>query len=981
MNPTPQLAENVFLKKIKVLVTAILTLFLVSPVSAQDIDNDTIKKYIETFKKDDRGPYKDLRWFCPDGSLVLPKERCPQRGGVQRARYKDEVVALQKNRHIFLGQILATTEFSDFWDPNKHHSRLKQYQLERYLRSVDNGWILRKAQYYRGAIQAEDEETWGLRFFNWLLSNDKAISEQFFLIRQSLKDIPHRGDDNLAQKMRSQSQIIAEAYEPFMNLRIKIHGQPQHSDIEQVRSFKQKHAENISPKTLNLIDELIATMQDFFKPYDLQSLKNDVASLPVNSDLRTRLNQFTDEFETTKLPGERTAAAASAILDIRQGILEIEEPSSRLTLLDISNSLEELIYKEASDWEPETLQALLHKIYHLGQAAAGSGFVELWEWQQVSSHMEPPASQNTNMESLIHYLQLARSQVEWGTGMVNATYQEVVNQFERFEPLAYGFTDDRIRSSVLLPLGKSVSQLGEFITTQSGLENQILDIPNQSHIRGLNPGFAYGELNVVSGSPDEVEVSANKIYVFERPPADLKPVAGIATVTEGNLVSHVQLLARNLGIPNAVISNTNLNDLKAHSGRMVFYAVSDKGTVIIKPESEMTKEEKALFAVQQRSEDRIRVPVEKIRLDQTSILDLRDIKSDDSGIISGPKAANLGQLKRTFPDKVVEGLVIPFGIFRQHMDQRMPEKNRTYWEYLNSSFDKAEEMRENGRPESEIDDYLLKELETLREAIKRMPLLPSFLDELNTRFRNILGSDIGKLPVFIRSDTNMEDLKDFTGAGLNLTVFNVAERDKIIQGIKDVWASPYNERSFRWRQKFLLNPENVYPSILIIPTVNVDYSGVLITKGISSGNAEDLTIAFSKGAGGAVDGQVAESYLIRPSGEAQLIAPSREPYYNVLPITGGLNKQAATFQNPLLNEKNISAIRELAESVKRILPTTPGIESEGPYDIELGFKDDQLWLFQVRPFVENKRAVSSTYLESISPKIDLAKKIKLSTKL
>lgn len=153
------------MKNIKILIAAVLTVFLVSPGNAQDIDNDTIKKYIETFKTADRGPYKDLRWFCPDGSLILPKERCPQQGGVQRARYKDEVVALQKSRHIFLGQILATAEVSDFWDASNSHSRLKQYQLEKYLRSVDNGWILRKAQYYRGAIQAEDEENLGASLF------------------------------------------------------------------------------------------------------------------------------------------------------------------------------------------------------------------------------------------------------------------------------------------------------------------------------------------------------------------------------------------------------------------------------------------------------------------------------------------------------------------------------------------------------------------------------------------------------------------------------------------------------------------------------------------------------------------------------------------------------------------------------------------------------------------------------------------------
>ena len=50
----------------------------------------------------------------------------------------------------------------------------------------------------------------------------------------------------------------------------------------------------------------------------------------------------------------------------------------------------------------------------------------------------------------------------------------------------------------------------------------------------------------------------------------------------------------------------------------------------------------------------------------------------------------------------------------------------------------------------------------------------------------------------------------------------------------------------------------------------------MITKGILSGNDNDLTIAFSRGAGGAVDGQAAESYLIKESGFSQLISPARE---------------------------------------------------------------------------------------------------------
>lgn len=973
------------MKTVAHLIKTTLFLLFFSLVSgmlyAQKADTETIRKQIERYKEDARGPYKDLRWFCPDGSVVPPQERCPQGGGKQRARYKDDVNSLQKTNHLFLGQILATTDYSDFWDAANSHSRLKQYQLEKYLRNVDNGWILKKAQYYRGAIQAEDEEAWGINFFSWLLSDKTALRQHFFLIRQSVKDIPHRSDNNQAQQIRSLSQVIAEQYAPFMDLRIKIHGQPQESDIEKVLAFKEQHTTKMSTETVQKMDELIESMRTFYRPIDMQSLQKFTIQLSSSSPLKDTLEDFLQASSNAEKAKDKVAGYASMMLEIRSGISDEEKAAARLALLDISNILEELIYKEAAKWEPENLNELLHKIYYLGKAAAGAGYLELWEWQQISDKLTPPESPDADIETLNRYLQIARSQVEWGTGIVKAVYQETTNQFQAFEPLAYGFIDDRIRSSVLLPLGRNVGRLGDFIADQSGLNNNVMGIANQSHMRGLNPGFAYGELVVVTGSPDDVEVSSDKIYIFERPPSDLKPVAGIATVSEGNLVSHVQLLARNLGIPNAVLSNTNLKDLQPFSGQMVFYAVSGKGTVIMKPESKMNRQEKALFAVKQRDENKINVPVDNIDLSQRSILNLRDVQSSFSGKLYGPKAANLGQLKRTFPDKVVEGLVLPFGIFREHMDQQMPGREISYWQYLNNVFTQADKMRSSGAAESDVENYQIRELESLREAIKTMPLLPSFEQELEQRFRDILGKPMGEVPVFIRSDTNMEDLKDFTGAGLNLTVFNVLDKKKIIQGIKDVWASPYTERSFRWRQKYLLNPENVYPSLLIIPSVDVDYSGVLITKGISSGIKNDLTIAFSRGAGGAVDGQVAESYLIKPSGEAVLIAPSREPYYNVLPLSGGLERKAATFDNPILKPANIEAIQELANTVKKVLPNTPGIGSGGPYDIELGFKDDKIWLFQVRPFVENKKAASSAYLDSITPRTRKNQKIKLSTRL
>ena len=110
-----------------------VVLFVPGLPFAQEKDAIDIRTLVEKFKNDVRGPYKDIRWFCVDGSIIPPKADCPEPGGVQHARYKDEVVELAKTNHIFLGQILASTSRTAFWDAANNHSRLKQYQLDRYL--------------------------------------------------------------------------------------------------------------------------------------------------------------------------------------------------------------------------------------------------------------------------------------------------------------------------------------------------------------------------------------------------------------------------------------------------------------------------------------------------------------------------------------------------------------------------------------------------------------------------------------------------------------------------------------------------------------------------------------------------------------------------------------------------------------------------------------------------------------------------------
>lgn len=963
----------------------LLTGFLcfLSPVLSQKaLSAEEIASRISYYKNDVRGTYKNIRWFCKDGSILEPKNPCPDSiGGIQHANYKDGVIELAKRNHLFFGEILSFTEPELFWDAGNNHSRCKQYQLGKYLANIDNGWVNQKGQFYRGAIQIEDEESWGVDFYKWLLKDKKALRENYFLIFQSFRDIPHKGDTDVAQKMRAESKILSDEFVKFMDLRIKIHSNPQPEDISAVQAFLDENRLKMSLQQISLMEILIKTMLIYHAPPDLKNYAKFPKSLREESTLKGSVRTFLERNQVNAEPAALVTESAHLLLKIRYEIDNVKYTEDRLKLLAFSQFLDQIIRKESVDWQTPDLRSLLMKMYALSEAVAGSGCIELWEWENILAQTVKLDRDEISLKELNELLELYRSVVEWSAAMVKAQYNDVVKQYVTFEPKAAGFLDDRIRSTAALQLGLAVEQLSIFIAQNSASNNHVLGIPNQSSIRGLNPGFAMGELVIVEDNAGLIEFSGEKIYMFNRAPADLKPVAGIATVSEGNPVSHVQLLARNLGIPNAVISDQNLSSLKEFDGLKVFYAVSPKGNVIIKPVAEMSDAEKSLFSKKSRSETKIVVPIRQIRLDSREILDLKKVKAADSGKICGPKAANLGDLKSLFPENVVDGFVIPFGIFRDHMDLEMPGQNMSYWNFLTNMFEHVDSMRMDSLEENIIEKYQFEKLNVLRESIKKIEFLPSFITELESAFRTYLGAEMGQVPVFLRSDTNMEDLKDFTGAGLNLTVFNTVERNKILQGIKDVWSSPYTERSFKWRQKYLLNPENVFPSILIIPSVDVDYSGVLITKGIASGNEEDLTVAFSRGAGGAVDGQAAELYLVHQDSTARLLSPARELYFNKLPKTGGTSRERAYFNKGILNQSNLESILNLANFVESEDQSAKHENYQGAYDIELGFKDDHLWLFQIRPFVENKMALGSNYLESINQDQDISKSFPLTTKI
>jgi hypothetical protein len=219
----------------------------------------------------------------------------------------------------------------------------------------------------------------------------------------------------------------------------------------------------------------------------------------------------------------------------------------------------------------------------------------------------------------------------------------------------------------------------------------------------------------------------------------------------------------------------------------------------------------------------------------------------------------------------------------------------------------------------------------------------------------------------VRSDTNVEDLAGFTGAGLNLTLPNVIGVDNVIDAIPRVWASPFTARAFAWRQSHMDTPEHVYPAVLLLQSVSNDKSGVLVTQDIDTGDRSVLSVAVNEGVGGAVDGQSAESLRINTrDGSVRVLAMATAPWRRNPVSSGGVEKVPTSGSDTVLQPDEVRQLIQFSKELPQKFPSITDDEGNpAPADVEFGFLNGKLNLFQLRPFLESKQARGSSYLNNM----------------
>ena len=85
--------------------------------------------------------------------------------------------------------------------------------------------------------------------------------------------------------------------------------------------------------------------------------------------------------------------------------------------------------------------------------------------------------------------------------------------------------------------------------------------------RGLITGLASGPLAYLEPEASPASLGSGDIVLLAELPSDLPPVAGIITIGLPGALSHVSLLARNLGIPLASVDPSIGEQLRKSVGR------------------------------------------------------------------------------------------------------------------------------------------------------------------------------------------------------------------------------------------------------------------------------------------------------------------------------------------------------------------------------------------------------------------------------
>ena len=450
------------------------------------------------------------------------------------------------------------------------------------------------------------------------------------------------------------------------------------------------------------------------------------------------------------------------------------------------------------------------------------------------------------------------------------------------------------------------------------------DIAREQEYQPLNVARGVGRIHIIEKLDEHVEIGYNEILVLNEVPVQLPPVAGIITTKPSTPLSHINLLAKSWGVPNAYIKNAQ--DLfRAYDGRWIVLETK-RDTYAVKP-----ADNKVLDEYQKRVIERTDLMTPRFDLSVTRLAPL--IEQRAKSVTSyGAKSANLGEVMNAHLKGIVvpDGFTIPFFYYDQFIKENKLEE---------PILEMLEDQRFVHDPA-----YRRERLAAMRERIMQGQVNEKLKEEVLRR----ANTEFAGKGLFVRSSTNSEDLPNFNGAGLYTTVPNVKGNRELIEALKTVWASIWNFEAYEARERAGIIHTKVYMAVLIQEGINSESSGVMITTDPYDRDDHDAVyISAKRGLGiKVVEGKkIAEQIIFRPKADAvQVLTRSEEDSLLTFDEKGGVKEVPITGERAVLTDEVVRNLVRAAREVERVF----GGRTQ---DIEWAYMRGQIYIVQSRPFI------------------------------
>ncbi|HET9957974.1 MAG TPA: PEP/pyruvate-binding domain-containing protein [Polyangiaceae bacterium] len=454
--------------------------------------------------------------------------------------------------------------------------------------------------------------------------------------------------------------------------------------------------------------------------------------------------------------------------------------------------------------------------------------------------------------------------------------------------------------------------------------------------QALAPGLSFGALRFVPADRLREEgVGPRDIIITDQVPNDLPLVGGLITEVFQTPLSHVNVLSRGRGTPNAALPNARQDPrVQPLLGELVRFEVHG-GTFSIEKADPL---EASRFFEMQKPKERL---VPRLDLSVRGLASLDQRSFEDLPAIGG-KAAQFAELSRVSwcgtAGAPENAFAIPVGYSIDHFDR---SGARAELQRLREQPGFASDPRERAAG-----------LAHVRELIESTPLDP----ELDALLQSAIAARLTGKSLRFRSSSNVEDLAGFNGAGLytSVGVDDGDLEDGVARAVRRVWASLWNDRAYAERDFYNVDQDAVGMGVLVhegFPSERAN--GVAISRNVLEPTRADVYY---------VNAQLGEALVTNPAPGIQ----SDEFTYSRFGYEKFVYQQRSTFSplRPVLSEEEVSLLACNLSAIHESFRSFLDPERKNPaFAVDIEFKfvgaERRLVIKQARSFALGKSVPDS----------------------